>query len=142
MSQAKKGDNVKIHYTGSLKDGTVFDSSLERDPLEFSLGQGMVIEGFENAVEGMAVGDTKTVEIPPDQGYGQHNPEMVITVEKRQMPPDIVPEIGMMLEVNLENGGKAHVTVTKLEDEVITLDGNHPLAGKDLIFELNLVEIA
>lgn len=142
MSQAKKGDKVKIHYTGSLKDGTVFDSSLEREPLEFSLGQGMVIEGFENAVEGMAVGDTKTVEIAPEQGYGPHNPEMVITVEKKQMPPDIAPEIGMMLEVNLENGGKAHVTVTAIEDETLTLDGNHPLAGKDLVFELNLVEVS
>ena len=141
MTQAKMGDTVLVHYTGTLDDGTVFDSSVERDPLEFTLGKGMVIQGFEDGVRGMAPGETKSVTIAPEDAYGPYNPEALARVPRRQFPPDIEPEIGMMLEVRLEDGRPAHVVIVELGEEEITLDGNHPLAGKALTFALNLVEI-
>lgn len=141
MAQAKAGDKVKVHYTGTLSDGTVFDSSLEREPLEFTLGEGQVIPGFEEAVVGMEPGGTKNITLAPDQAYGDYNAEAVTDVPRDQIPPHIAPEVGMMLEVRLETGQPAHVIITEVSDESVTLDGNHPLAGKDLSFDLSLVEI-
>ncbi len=141
MTQAKKGDTVQVHYTGRLDDGTVFDSSLEREPLEFEVGGGMVIEGFDAAITGMAVGETKTVRIPCGQAYGEHRPELAISVQRSQIPPDITPEIGMTLSIRLEDGSTPHVHISAMDEETITLDANHPLAGQDLLFELALVKI-
>ena len=141
MTQAKKGDKVKIHYTGKLNDGTVFDSSAGRDPLEFTIGSGQVIPGFEDAVIGMACGDKKTTEIPVDQAYGPRNDEIVMDVPLSQFPPDIKPEVGQRLEVGQQGGMPIVVTITKITDTHATLDANPPLAGEDLIFDLELVAI-
>ena len=141
MSEAKAGNTVKVHYKGTLDDGTVFDSSHGRDPLEFTVGSGMVIPGFDNAVDGLAVGDSKTVTIPPDQAYGEVNKDLVIDVAREQIPSDITPEIGMGLHMQSEDGQGFDVTVTAVSEESVTLDGNHPLAGKTLTFEVELVEI-
>lgn len=142
MAQAKNGDTVKVHYTGKLDDGTVFDSSLERDPLEFILGSGMVIPGFENAVEGMSVGESKEVTIPSAEAYGDYRDDMRIEVQRDQIPENIKPELGQLLQLRTEDGGATVVTVTSITDDTVTLDANHPLAGRDLIFDLKLVEIA
>ncbi|NDJ86069.1 MAG: peptidylprolyl isomerase [Chloroflexi bacterium] len=141
MSQAKQGDTVKVHYTGKLDDGTVFDSSREREPLEFTIGEGRVIPGFEAAVEGMSTGETQTARVEPDNAYGQHRPDMVITVDPNQFPPSITPEIGQRLQVSDPQGQTFDVTVTDISPESVTLDANHPLAGKDLVFEIELVEV-
>ncbi len=142
MAEAKKGDRVKVHYTGKLQDGSVFDSSREREPLEFELGGGMMIKGFDAAVTGMQVGESKTAEIPADEAYGQHNDEMVIEVPKSQLPPDLKPEVGQQLGMQQPNGQSVPVRVTEVKEESIEIDANHPLAGKDLVFELELVEIS
>ena len=141
MSQAKKGDIVKVHYKGTLGDGTVFDSSEGHDPLEFTIGKGQVIVGFEEAVTGMSSGEKKTVEIPADKAYGQHVKEMVIQAPRDQVPADINPEVGQQLEMGGANGEMVRVHVVELTDEYITLDANPPLAGQDLIFDLELVAI-
>ncbi len=141
MVQVKAGDTVKVHYSGFLDDGTVFDSSLEREPFEFTLGQGMVIPGFEDAVVGMGVGDTKTVNIPTDQAYGPYRDELLVAVERSQVPPNIEPDVGMELQIRTPEGTVTNVTITEMDENSITLDANHPLAGKDLIFEIKLVEI-
>lgn len=141
MSKAKKGDTVQVHYTGRLDDGSVFDSSLEREPLEFVVGSGMVIEGFDTAIAGMAVGETKTVRIPCDQAYGDRRSELALKVQRTQVPPDIKPEIGMQLSIRMEDGSTPIVHISAMDDETITLDANHPLAGQDLTFELALVKI-
>ncbi|MDD4733046.1 MAG: peptidylprolyl isomerase [Desulfovibrio sp.] len=140
MAKAKQGDKVKVHYTGTLEDGAQFDSSEGREPLEFVLGEGMVIEGFEKAVTGLEPGESVSVSIPPEEAYGQRNEELIFRVQRSQMPPDLTPEQGMILEVQTEHG-PAQLTVVELEEEVVTLDGNPPLAGKTLNFELSLVEI-
>ena len=140
MAQVKDGDSVKVHYTGTLEDGTVFDSSREREPLEFTLGSDMLIAGFEKAVVGMGIGDATKVTIPADEAYGQRNDEMVIDVAKDQVPEHITPEIGMLLQLESE-GGVMEVVITDVKEDGITLDANHPLAGKDLTFEIELVEI-
>jgi peptidylprolyl isomerase len=142
MVQAKSGDTVKIHYTGRLEDGTVFDSSAEREPLEFTIGGEQVIPGFEQAVLGMALGESKTEEIPMDQAYGPHLEEMVLEVSREQIPPDINPEVGQQLQIQQANGQSVPVFVTEVTDNQIILDANHPLAGEDLTFEIELVEIA
>lgn len=141
MAEAKNGDRVKVHYTGKLEDGSVFDSSRDREPLEFELGGGMMIKGFDIAVSGMKVGDTKTAEIRADEAYGQHNSEMVIEVPKSQLPPDLEPEVGQQLGMQQPNGQSVPVRVTEVKDDSIQIDANHPLAGKDLVFDLELVEI-
>lgn len=138
---AKSGDSVKIHYTGTLEDGTTFDSSEGRDPLEFTLGSGQVIAGFDEAVTGMEVGDKKTVNIPADKAYGQRNEEMVITAPRDQVPPDINPEVGQQLQMAGPNNQPIIVKITEVTDEHIVLDANPPLAGKDLTFDLELVSI-
>ncbi len=137
----KKGDNIKVHYTGRLEDGTVFDSSEGRDPLEFTVGSGMVIPGFDNGVLEMNVGDKKTVDIPVDEAYGQASPENVIDFPKSNFPEDMEVEVGAQLYLNGQNGQPIPVVVKEIKEEAITLDGNHPLAGKDLIFDLELVSI-
>ncbi len=142
MAQAKSGDTVKVHYTGKLDDGTVFDSSLDRDPLEFVLGSGMVIQGFENAIEGMSEGESKEVTIPSGEAYGDYRDDMCIEVQKAQIPENINPEVGQLLQLRTEDGGATTVTVTSITDDMVTLDANHPLAGRDLTFDLKLVEIA
>ncbi len=141
MSTAKNGDTVKVHYTGRLEDGTVFDSSLEREPLEFTLGQGMVVAGFEQGVTGMKIGETKEIEVSPENGYGTHSPELTVQIARKQMPPEITLEKGLMLEVPLEDGSTQRVVVSEFDEQQVTLDGNHPLAGKTMIFDLNLVDI-
>ncbi len=142
MSQVKDGDTVKVHYTGTLKDGTVFDTSAEREPLEFTLGQGQLIPGFEKAVVGMNVGDATEVDIPSDDAYGESREDLVISVPKDQLPDDVEPQIGMQLQVNQQDGQPIPVRITEVGEENLTLDANHPLAGQDLKFEIELVEIA
>lgn len=137
---AKTGDKVAVHYTGSLTDGTVFDSSREREPLEFTLGAGMVVPGFDKAVEGLAVGESITAEIPAEEAYGPYRAELAQKVERKHLPDDVQLEIGRRFKVTA-GGQTAALTVTELSDDMVTLDGNHPLAGKDLTFEIELVEI-
>lgn len=141
MSEAKNGDNVKIHYTGKLDDGTVFDSSANQEPLKFTLGKGQVIPGFEQAVVGMSIGDTKTTKIPADKAYGPYRKEMVLEVSKADLPKDIEVQLGQQLQINQPNGQAFVVTATNISESHITLDANHPLAGKDLTFDIKLVEI-
>ena len=141
MSTAKKGDTVKVHYTGKLSNGSVFDSSREREPLEIKLGDNQVIAGFEEAVVGMAVGDRKSADIPADKAYGERREEMVVAVERSRIPPDLNPEVGQQLRVQQPDGGSLQVVVRKVTDTKITLDGNHPLAGEALSFDIELVEI-
>ena len=135
MRQATSGDTVRVHYTGTLDDGSEFDSSAGREPLEFTLGSGQVIPGFDNAVAGMAVGDTKTVTMGPDDAYGTSDPDLVQVVERGRIPPDIALEVGMLL-----SAGGQRLQVTAFDDESVTLDANHPLAGKALTFALELVD--
>jgi len=142
MTTAKQGDTVHIHYSGSLEDGTVFDSSTGRDPLSFTIGSGQVIPGFEEAVIGMATDEKKTVAIPVDKAYGPRNEELVMTVPKDQVPPDLNPEVGQKLQMQGPDNTPVVVEVTEVAEEHIKLDANPPLAGKDLIFDIELVEIA
>lgn len=141
MIQAKPGDTVKIHYTGKLEDGTVFDSSVNREPLEFTLNGGQVIPGFEQAVVGMMPGESKTQKIPMEEAYGPYRSEMVIEVSRQQLPADLQPEVGQQLQVQQPNGQAVPVFVTEVTDATVTLDANHPLAGEDLTFDIQLVEI-
>jgi peptidylprolyl isomerase len=141
MQQAKSGDTVHIHYRGTLEDGSVFDSSEGSDPIAFTLGAGEVIPGFERAVEGMSTGEKKTETIPADQAYGERREELVFTISREQMPENSEIEIGDMLRVGFPDGSSADVQVAAIEDESVTLDANHPLAGQDLTFQLELVSI-
>ena len=142
MSIAKDGDTVKVHYTGTLENGEVFDTSQEREPLEFTLGQGQLIPGFEKAVIGLNVGDSTKVDIPSVEAYGEMREDLVINVPKDQLPADVEPQVGMQLQVNQPNGQPVPVRITGISDTELTLDANHPLAGKDLSFEIELVEVA
>ena len=141
MAQAKQGDTVKIHYTGRLQDGSVFDSSSGREPLQFTIGNGQVIPGFEEAVAGMQAGESKTVEIPCDKAYGEKNPSMVMEVDRKHVPPDIDPEVGLRLQMGSPSGELVNVEIIAVNDENITLDANPPLAGEDLTFDIELVAI-
>ena len=141
MSQAKPGDTVKIHYTGTLDDGTQFDSSSGRDPLEFEIGSGQVIPGFDKAVEGMSVGESKSVRIEPADAYGRHHDQLVQTVSRDALPENIAPEIGMRLQSQNPDGQVIELTVTEVTDDTITVDANHPLAGQALNFEVELTAI-
>lgn len=138
---AKNGDMVSVHYTGTLADGTVFDSSRDRDPLSFTIGAGQVIAGFNSAVEGMEIGDVRTVNIPARDAYGEYRDEWAINVKPTDIPPEIQPEVGMDLEMHQSDGGSIPVRVTQVSEESVTLDANHPLAGMDLTFEIELVSI-
>ena len=142
MTKAKDGDTVKVHYTGTLEDGTEFDTSVQGSPLEFTLGGGQVIPGFALAVLGMAANESKTVTISADQAYGPHRTEMVLVVERDKFPPNITPAVGQELEVRQPDDRRVRVVVTQISEQEVTLDANHPLAGKDLIFEIELLEIA
>jgi peptidylprolyl isomerase len=141
LAQAKAGDTVLVHYTGSFDDGAVFDSSLDGEPLEFTVGQGEVIPGFDNAVDGLDEGETRTVSIPPDEAYGNHRDDLVAVIGREQLPTEIDPEVGLVLEMSSEDGIVTNVTITEIGDDTITLDANHELAGKKLNFEITLVEI-
>ena len=143
MSQAKQGDTVRVHYTGKLKDGQIFDSSTEGDPLEITLGQCQVIEGFEQAIEGMSPGQSRTIEILADDAYGQRDPNRMLEVPRDQIPAELAEKIavGLELQIEQEDGIPIPVIVSEFSDDTIKLDANHPLAGSDLTFELELVEI-
>lgn len=142
MRISKHGDKVKVHYTGTLEDGRVFDSSENKRPLEFILGGGEVIEGFERGALGMKVGEKKRIEIPPEEAYGQRKGELVINVNKNDFPEDITPSVGLQLEIKQTNGDITYVIVTEVSGEAVTLDANHPLAGETLIFDVELLEIS
>ncbi|HJV64833.1 MAG TPA: peptidylprolyl isomerase [Geomonas sp.] len=149
MAQAKEGDRVKVHYTGRLDDGTVFDSSECEDdgcgcghgPLDFTIGAGQVIPGFDKGVMGLAVGESKTVHIPVEEAYGERMEEMVAVVPRTELPADMKPEVGQQLEVTQEDGQVFQVMITDVSEETITIDANHPLAGQALNFDIRLVEI-
>jgi peptidylprolyl isomerase len=143
LSKVKDGDTVKVHYTGTLtEEGTVFDSSQDREPLEFTLGEGKLIPGFEKAVVGMKEGDETTVEIESGDAYGQRREDLELEVAKSDLPDNIEPEVGMQLQMQQQENGQAiPVQITAVEDELVKLDANHPLAGKDLTFDIELIEI-
>ena len=141
MKQAKNGDSVKVHYHGRLNDGATFDSSNGREPLAFKLGSGMVIKGFDDGIMGMIVGDKKTINIPFVDAYGASEPERIIEFPKEQFPEDLKPEVGMGLQMNDHDGNVIPVVITEVKESTVVLDANHPLAGKDLIFDLELMEI-
>jgi peptidylprolyl isomerase len=140
MAQVEDGNTVKVHYTGKFEDGTVFDTSGDRDPLEFTIVRGRLIPGFEQAVIGMSPGESKTVNIPAGEAYGQHNAEMLTEVDRSQFPAHLNPEVGQQLQID-RDGQRVVVTVASVSESTVTLDANHPLAGKDLIFDIQLVEI-
>ena len=139
--QAKKGDVVRVHYTGKLTDGSQFDSSTGRAPLEFTLGAGQMIAGFDAGVLGMAIGEKKTINIDPANGYGHKNPEAIIEFPKSNIPEGMSIEIGMKLNLQNEYGQPVPVEVVEIKEDAIVMDANHFLAGKDLIFDVELVEI-
>jgi len=141
MVEAKSGDTVKVHYTGTLEDGTVFDTSVEREPLEFTLGQGQLIPGFEQAVIGMKIGDLKTINIPADQAYGPYHDDLILVIERDQLPEDLAPEVGQQLQMTQADGEVVRVMISDVSEATVTIDANHPLAGKDLTFEIELIEI-
>lgn len=142
MSDNENNKTAKVHYTGSLADGTVFDSSRDREPFEFVVGASQVINGFDSAVASMTVGETKNVTIPVEEAYGPHHEEMVHEIEHSQFAEGVVPEVGMQLQ---SDGGEGHppmvATVTEVSDKTVTIDANHPLAGQDLTFEIELLEL-
>lgn len=141
MTALKKGDTIKVHYTGKIDDGTVFDTSKDREPLEFTIGEGKLIPGFEDAVLGLSVGDVETVKIPAEEAYGEKREDMKVEIDKKQIPDDINPEIGQRLQIQQKDGGSLQVTVTKMTDTTVTLDANHELAGEDLTFEIEVLEV-
>ncbi|MGH7857079.1 MAG: FKBP-type peptidyl-prolyl cis-trans isomerase [Candidatus Binatia bacterium] len=141
MAQAKEGDTVRVHYTGRLADGTVFDSSEDREPMEFQIGAGQVIDGFEQAVVGMNPGQSVTTEIVSDEAYGPYRDDMVVHVERTKFSADLDPKVGDQLQVRHGEERGLVVTVTSVGDATVALDANHPLAGKDLTFDIELVEI-
>lgn len=142
MEQAQQGNTVKVHYQGKLEDGTVFDSSRGREPLEFTIGEGRVIAGFEEAVQGMRTGETKVSRVPADQAYGPRRDDLVLELPRTQIPDELDVEVGQQLTLQKQDGQPIPVVVADLDEENVTLDANHPLAGEDLTFELELVEIA
>jgi len=141
MSEAKKDNVVKVHYTGKLDDGQVFDTSKDRDPLEFKIGEGRLIPGFENGVIGMKLQETKTIKIPYAEAYGEKKEELLIQVGKDQLPADLKPEVGMELVSKSPDGQEQIVKIDQVNEDTIVVDANHPLAGQDLIFEVQLVDI-
>jgi len=141
MTNAKEGDTVSVHYTGKLDDDTVFDSSRDREPLSFAIGEGKVIPGFEKEIVGMTPGDTKTITIDSENAYGPYRDDQVIEVERERLPDEIEPEVGHQLQVQQADGSTAVVVIKDVTDEMVVLDANHPLAGKDLTFDLELVKV-
>ncbi|MFC1516434.1 peptidylprolyl isomerase [Thermodesulfobacteriota bacterium] len=141
MGQVKNGNTVKIHFTGKLENGEVFDTSLEREPMEFQVGNGDVMQGLEEGIVGMALGDTKTIEIRPEQGFGARHEDLVVEVVKTLLPESVTPEVGQQLQVSKAEGETIVVTIIDMDDDTVTLDANHPLAGHTLIFDVELVEV-
>ncbi len=139
--EAQSGDTVRVHYTGTLDDGTVFDSSRDGDPIEFQLGSGEVIDGFDRAVSGLEVGESREVELEPDDAYGERSDDLVIDVERGDLPEDLDPEVGQTLAVEGADGEEMAAWVAEVGEEAITVDLNHPLAGRTLVFEVELVGI-
>ena len=142
METAQQGSTVKVHYTGTLKNGEAFDSSREREPLEFTIGEGKIIPAFEESMIGMEPGQTKTIEIEAKDAYGERIDDLIQVVERAQIPDHLEIAVGRQLQVQLENGQSMVVTIVEADDDNVTLDGNHPLAGEDLHFEVELVEVA
>ncbi len=141
MQQVKSGDTIKVHYHGKLTDGTTFDSSEGREPLEFEVGSGMVIAGFDIGVTGMSIGEKKTVSIPPEEAYGEKQEEMVMEFPMDRFPDDMKPEVGMQLNMSSADGQNIPVIIREVLEDKVILDANHPLAGEELVFDLELVEI-
>ena len=141
MSEVKTGDTVQVHYTGRLETGEQFDSSKERDPLQFTLGNGELIPGFENAVIGMNVGDVKTIQIPSQEAYGPYMEEMKMVVDRAKMPEELELKIGLNLTVRASDERRLTVKIVDIAEDTVTIDANHPLAGKDLVFDIELVKI-
>ena len=141
MSQVKQNDTVRVHYTGKLTDGQIFDSSLEREPIEFTMGQGQLIPGFEKGLLDMQVNEKKTIEIPAAEAYGAPREDLIQEVDKSQLPEEIKPEPGMGLVSKSPDGREMNLVVREVKENSIIVDGNHPLAGKDLVFDLEVVEI-
>jgi peptidylprolyl isomerase len=141
MVEAKYGDTVRVHYTGKFEDGTIFDSSTDQDPLEFTLGQGQLIPGFEQAVMGMIPGQSKTEAIPAAAAYGPRHQEMVVEIDREQMPANMQPEVGQQLEISQNPGEIIPVVVAAVSENKVILDANHPLAGENLVFDIQLLEI-
>jgi FKBP-type peptidyl-prolyl cis-trans isomerase 2 len=139
---AKANDKVKVHYKGTLNNGEVFDSSEGRDPLEFTLGSGQVISGFDKGILGMKINESKTINIPSHEAYGEIREELIQEVAKKDLPAEINPEVGLKLMSQTQDGQQIPLVVTEVKDESIVVDANHPLAGKDLIFEVTLMEIS
>lgn len=142
MAQAKTGDTVKVHYTGMTEKGEVFDSSREREPLGFTIGGGQMIRGFDQGVVGMEVGDTKKLTLSPDMAYGEHREELVGKVKKEALPEGLEVELGRQLQIKQADGQVFTAVITAEDEESITLDANHPLAGMTLVFDIELMEIA
>jgi peptidylprolyl isomerase len=141
MEEAKSGDTVRVHYTGKLDDETTFQTSIGRDPLELTIGEERIIPALENAVIGMKPGDAKTVNIPAEDAFGPYREDLVRTIERSQFPTDFEPEVGQRLNLNETGGNEIAVTVTDFSEAIVTLDANHPLAGENLVFDIELVEI-
>ncbi len=141
MTRAQNGDRVRVHYTGTLDSGDVFDTSYEREPLEFVIGEGKLIPGFEKAVEGMEIGEKKKIKIPYQEAYGERRNELLIDVPKKDLPEGLEPQVGMQFQLNTPTGGSIIAELIEVKDESVILDANHPLSGKDLNFEIELIEI-
>lgn len=141
MQQVKSGDTVKVHYHGKLTTGETFDSSEGREPLEFTVGSGQVIKGFDDALVDMAVGEKKTVQIPVGEAYGDRRDDMIVQYPRQEFPAEMMPEVGMQLNMSDNTGNNFPVVITEVQDDVVVLDANHPLAGKDLVFDLEVVSI-
>jgi peptidylprolyl isomerase len=141
MAQAQYGNTVKVHYTGKLEDGQIFDTSIQREPLQFTIGEDQVIPGFEQAIVGMAPGESKTTKLSPDTAYGPHRKEMVAVVDRNKLPEHLEPKVGEQLQVRQPDDQAMIVTIAEVTESTVTLDANHPLAGKELTFDIQLVEI-
>ena len=141
VTQAKHGDRVTIHYTGRLDNDTIFDSTVDREPLLFTIGEGKVIPGVEQAIVGMAAGESKTVNISSENAYGPHRQELIAVIERREFPKNMILKVGLVLQFRPPGGQVIRAVITNITDLLVTLDANHPLAGRDLIFDINLVEI-
>ncbi len=139
--KVKKGDTIQVHYTGKFEDGKEFDSSLNRQPLQFEVGAGRVIKGFEDAVIGLQAGEKKTVTVSAEDAYGSFDENLLIEIPKKNVPEGVTPEVGMRLQLVNQQGQAAHVVVTEILDKTVRLDANHPLAGKTLVFDLEVLEI-
>lgn len=141
MRQAKEGDTVTVHYEAKLEDGTVFNSSANGKPLQFTVGEGRVIPGFEQAVIGMSPGESKTEKVPADKAFGPHRKELVVEVDREKLPADVQLEVGKSYKIPQTDGSKKEVMVTDISESKVTFDANHPLAGEDIFFHIQLVEI-